>query len=308
MTRQQLSIAITGSTGLIGTALTGSLQSRGHRVTRVVRSTNPAAGDIGWDPSAGLLDARALTGIDVVVNLAGPSIGGRRWNDRYRRQLVDDRVNASKLLADTIAAHDDRPAAVISASAIGYYGNRGDEVLTEASPPGTGFLPDLCVAWERSLDPARAAGVRVVTLRTGIVLARRGGVLAKTLPLFKLGMGGRFGDGHQYMPWISLTDEIRAISFLIEGSLDGAFNLTAPQPVRNIEFTAALGQVLHRPTMLTVPTFAPRLLLGADMAQALLFDSARVIPEALANAGFEFTHHDVRSALAHEIFDDFDTS
>lgn len=295
-----LRVGITGSSGLIGTALKRALTDAGHTAIPIVRR---AAGDgeISWDPSERRLDPADLAGLDVVVNLAGVGIGDKRWTDEYRSLIRTSRIDSTETLVD--AFHQlgaDAPGALVSASAIGYYGDRGDETLTETSAPGDGFLPSVCTQWEQAA--VRAGDVtRVATVRTGVVLTPDGGALAKMLPLFKFGLGGRFGDGRQWWSWISLTDEVRAIVHAVTTDVDGAFNLTAPNPVTNREFTDVLGDVLGRPTFLPVPAFGPKLVVGSDLAQALLFDSARVIPAALADRGFEFEHPGLEAALRAEL-------
>jgi uncharacterized protein (TIGR01777 family) len=294
-------IAITGSSGLIGTALRHHLTAGGHETVPVVRA-EAGDGEIPWDPDRGRLDAGDLVGIDAVVHLAGANIGGRRWTDDYKRILLDSRVDSTGLLADRRAARGDAgPRTLISGSAIGFYGDRGDELVDESSASGDGFLADICRQWEDATGPAADAGVRVAHIRTGIVLTPKGGALAKMLPLFKLGAGGRFGSGEQWMSWISLTDELRAIEHLLTSTVSGPVNLTAPNPVRNREFADTLGDVLHRPTVLPVPKFGPKLLLGAELADALLFDGQRVRPTVLGHDGFEFSHPDLAAALRAEL-------
>ena len=278
-------VAVTGSSGLIGTALVDALIRAGHQPLRVHRGAD------------GGLDTSGLAGADAVVHLAGAGIGDRRWNDAYKRLLVDSRVEGTTRVAQTIAAAPTKPAVLVSASAVGWYGDRGDEILDEESPPGQGFLADLCQQWERAADPARAAGIRVVHLRSGIVLSRRGGALKKQLPLFKLGLGGRFGRGQQWQSWIALDDEVSAILHLLTADVTGPVNLTAPQPVRNADFTRTLGAVLHRPTVLPVPAFGPRLLFGRELADVLLFEGQRVLPHALEASGFTFAHPELEGAL-----------
>jgi len=290
-------VAVTGSSGLLGTALRRALTAEGHRVSRLVRRPSTGPDEISWDPAAGVLDPAALAGVDAVVNLAGAGIGDKRWTDAYKRELLDSRVVTTTLLARTMAAMDTPPAVLLSASAIGIYGDRGDQVLTETSAPGTGFLAEICTAWEAATEPASAAGIRVAHLRTGIVLSREGGALNKMLPLFRMGLGGKMGNGRAYWSWISLEDEIGAIRFLLDNPVSGPVNLTGPEPATNAEFTRTLGSVLHRPTLLPVPSFGPKLLLGGELAEALLFTSARVVPQALADAGYAFRHPDLASAL-----------
>lgn len=295
-----LRVGITGSSGLIGTELKQVLSDAGHTPVPIVRRA-AADGEISWDPSERRLDAADLAGLDAVVNLAGVGIGDQRWTDEYRSLIRTSRVDSTETLVEAFRhLGGDAPGALISASAIGYYGDRGDETLTETSAPGDGFLPSVCTQWEQAAE--RAGDVaRVATLRTGVVLTPDGGALAKMLPLFKLGLGGRFGNGRQWWSWISLTDEVRAIVHALTTDIDGPLNLTAPTPVTNREFTDVLGDVLGRPTFLPVPAFGPKLVVGSDLAQALLFDSARVIPSALAGHGFEFEHPGLEAALRAEL-------
>jgi uncharacterized protein len=291
-----MDVAITGSTGLIGTALADALGGLGHRVIRIVRGV--ASGDaVAWDPKAGTIDAGGLDGVDAVVHLAGAGIGDRRWNDAYKRELVDSRVLGTGLVARTLAGLAKPPAVLVSASAVGWYGDRGDEVLDESSGPGTGFLADLCRQWEAAADPARAAGIRVAHTRSGIVLSRRGGALKKELPLFKLGLGGRFGNGRQWQSWIALDDEVAAIVHLLTADVAGPVNLTTPNPVTNAEMTKTLGAVLRRPTLLPVPSFGPKLLLGPELAAVLLYEGQRVLPRVLEASGFNFAHPTLAEAL-----------
>lgn len=292
-------IVVCGSTGLIGSALTTHLAAAGHDVVRLVR-TAPTGTDVGWDPASGALDAAVIDGADAIVNLSGASIGGHRWTDPYRRTLRDSRTAPTSLLADTIARVGGTGKVLLSGSAIGAYGDRGDEALTEASARGTGFLPDLVAAWEGSTAAAARAGARVVHLRSGIVLDASGGALARMLPPFRFGLGGRYGDGRQWMSWISLDDEVRAIVHLLSSNDEGPVNLTAPHPVRNADFAATLGAVLRRPAVIPVPKFAFRLLLGRDLAENLLFHGQQVVGSALVNAGFRWNHPSLREALLAE--------
>ena len=288
-------IAVTGATGLIGSALVATLRSNGDDVVRVSRHATGA--DIVWAPAEGKLDPHALDGVDAVVHLAGAGIADHRWTDAYKRTIRDSRLNGTALLARTIGAMAHPPAVLLSGSAIGIYGARGDELLDESSAPGTGFLADVCVAWEGATAPAADAGVRVVHLRSGIVLSGDGGALKKQLPLFKFGLGGRMGSGDQWQSWISIDDEVGAIVHLLSSAVSGPVNLTAPNPVTNAEFTDTLGTVLHRPTMLPIPKFGPQLLLGAEAADNLLFTGQRVAPQALLADGYEFRHPDLADAL-----------
>lgn len=296
-----MDIVIAGSSGLIGTALRKSLSAAGHRpIALVRRPPRPGSDEIEWNPADGKLDRDAVDGVDAVINLAGAGIGDRRWTDEYRRALVESRIDTTSLLANACAAATNPPSVFLGGSAIGYYGNRGAEVLTEESGRGQGFLADLVEAWEASAKPAVDAGIRTCFLRSGIVLDDDGGVLPKFLPLFKVGLGGRFGSGEQYFSWISIDDEVAAIEFLLDNSsVSGPVNLTAPNPVTNAEFTEALAEVLNRPAFLPVPAFGPRLLLGSDRADSLLFEGQRVEPGVLVDNGFSFRHPTVTEALHH---------
>lgn len=287
-------VAITGASGLIGTALTEHLEGAGHRVTPVTRS---GGAGIPWDPAAGTIDAAGFRDVDAVVHLAGEGIAEGRWTDEQKARIRDSRVDGTTLLSTTLADLDAGPQILLSGSAIGFYGDRGDEILTESSDRGSGFLADVTVAWESATAPAEAAGVRVAHLRTGIVQSKAGGALKKTLPLFKLGLGGRFGSGEQYMSWISITDQVGIIEWLLTNDVSGAVNLTAPEPVTNARYTDALGDALGRPTFLPVPKFGPKLLLGGELADSLLYTSQRVLPEVATTAGYTFVHPTLASAF-----------
>ena len=292
-----MQVLITGATGLIGTALVDRLRADGHHPVRMVRGT-AVGDDVRWDPSTEPVPSDAIRAADAVVNLAGAGIGDHRWTDDYRRQLRDSRVALTTALAEAIvAAGADAPAVFLSGSAIGYYGDRGDEVLTESSTAGHGFLAELAAHWEAASRPAEQVA-RVVQLRTGVVLSRHGGALAKQLPLFRFGLGARMGRGRQWFSWITLHDHVSAVVRLLTADVHGPVNLVAPQPVTNAEFTAALGAALHRPTFLAVPPVLPKLVLGGDLAQSLLFDSQRVHPEVLTADGFAWQHPALREALA----------
>jgi len=291
-------VAITGATGLIGTALTRRLQGDGHTVVSVVRRpVGTGDGAIRWDPDAGTIDAGGFDGVDAVVHLAGAGIGDKRWTDERKRVVLESRTKGTALLATTLAGLDRPPAVLVSGSAIGYYGDRGDEVLTEQSAPGDDFLASICVPWEAAAQPAADAGIRVATIRTGIVLSTDGGALPKLLPLFKLGLGGKYGSGRQWWSWVTLDDELAAIAFLLDHDVRGPVNVTAPGAVTNADFAKALGHVLHRPSVLPVPAFGPKLVVGGELAQALLFTSARVQPTVLEAAGFTFANPDLDGAL-----------
>ncbi len=288
-------IAVTGATGLIGGALVADRRANGDEVVCISRRASGA--DITWAPSEGKLDPGALEGVDAVVHLAGAGIADHRWTDDHKRAIRDSRLDGTALLARTIAGMARPPAVLLSGSAIGIYGSRGDEVLDETSAPGTGFLADVCVAWEAATAPAADAGVRVAHLRTGIVLSGDGGALRKQLPLFKFGLGGKMGSGRQWQSWISIDDEVGAIVHLLSSAVSGPVNLTAPNPVTNAEFTDTLGTALHRPTVLPIPKFGPQLLLGAEAADNLLFTGQRVVPKVLLADGYQFRHPDLADAL-----------
>lgn len=294
-------ILMSGATGLIGTALSGHLTAEGHTVTRLVRR-EARAGEITWDPAAGVLDEEAFDGCDAVINLSGAGIGGRRWSNEYKHELLSSRVQATELLAHTMSTLDRPPGVFLSGSAIGWYGDRGDERLDELSTGGNDFLSDLCLQWEAATLAAEKAGIRTVHLRTGIVLSARGGALKKQLPLFKVCLGGRFGNGHQWQSWISIDDEVGAITHLLSAEMCGAVNLTAPTPVTNSEFTSTLAKVLHRPAVLPVPIFGPKLLLGSELVETLLLAGQRVSPTALQRSGYEF-HHDTLDVALRAVLD-----
>jgi uncharacterized protein len=289
-------ILMSGASGLIGSAVTSRLTADGHIVSRLVRR-EARSGEFTWDPAAGTLDPAAFDGCDAVINLAGAGIADKRWTNEHKAEMLSSRVKTTELLATTMAMLDRMPAVFLSGSAIGWYGDRGDERLDELSTPSNDFLSDLCQQWEASTLAAEKAGIRTVHLRTGIVLSTEGGALKKQLPLFKLGLGGRFGNGHQWQSWISIDDEIGAIVHLLSADMCGAVNLTAPNPVTNSEFTATLAKVLHRPAMLPIPTFGPKLLLGGELVEALLLAGQRVVPTALQRNGYEFQHETLEDAL-----------
>jgi uncharacterized protein len=291
-----MKIVISGASGLIGTQLVATLKSSGHEVVQLVRRS-AAAGQIMWDPKSGKLDPVSLEGCDAVIHLSGAGIGDKRWSDAYRKEILDSRTATTLLLANTIASLQRKPSVFLSGSAIGIYGARGDEQLTETSAHGTGFLADVCKQWEAAAKPAIDAGVRTVFLRTGIVLSPKGGALKKLLPLFRLGVGGKFGNGKQWQSWISMDDEVASIIHLLTANVSGAVNLTAPQPVTNAEFTKVLARVVKRPAIVPVPTFAPKILLGGELADALLFTGQRVMPQALTASGYVFKHSTLESAL-----------
>lgn len=290
-------VAITGSSGLIGSALCASLQGDGHEVLRVVRTPN-GAGTTRWDIDRGEIDAAAFEGLDGVVHLAGEGIAEKRWTDDQKRRIRESRTKGTALLADALASLQRKPPVLVSGSGVDFYGDRGDEQLTEASGRGApGFLTDLCVDWEAATGPAAAAGIRVAVIRTTMVLDRDGGAFPRMVRFAKLGVLGKIGSGRQWMSWISLADHVRAIRFLLDNDVSGPVNLSSPGPVTNAVFTKALGRVVHRPTFLPVPSFGPKLLLGAELAETLLFESKRALPEVLLEHGFEFEHDEIETAL-----------
>lgn len=292
-----MDVAVTGSSGFIGTALVSTLTGAGHRVRRVVRRAPSRADEIEWDPEGGTIDCAGLAGVDAVVNLAGEGIATRRWSDEQKRRILESRTKGTRLISETAAGLHPRPAVLISGSGVDYYGDRGDEELTETSPPGTGFLAGVCVAWERAIEPAADAGIRSSVLRTGMVLHPDGGALPRMLPLFRLGLGGRFGDGRQWWPWITLEDQVGVILHLLGTDVSGPVNCVAPQPVTNAQFTRTLARVLHRPAVVPVPRLGPTVLLGSELVQSLLYDSDRVLPARLVESGYRFAHPDLESAL-----------
>ncbi len=292
-----MKILITGASGLIGQALTKELVARGHSTVAAVRRSPRRNDEVQWDPQSGVMAREAFQGIDAVVHLAGAGIGDKRWTDSYKMEILESRTRGTRLLAETMASLEVKPSVFLSGSAIGIYGVRDDEELTEQSSIGSGFLADVCRDWEAAAAPATQAGIRTVLLRTGIVLSPRGGALKKQLPLFKLGLGGKFGNGKQWQSWISITDEVNAIIHLLTSSVSGPVNLTAPQPVTNSDFTRTLASVVSRPAIVPIPSFGPKLLLGGELANALLFTGQRVVPSVLSSDGFQFAHPTLESAL-----------
>lgn len=295
-----MDVVIAGGSGFIGSALERSLAADGHRVVRMVRPGSPAgsADTLAWDPESARIDAHGLEGVDAVVNLAGVGIGDKRWTDERKDEILGSRTAATGLLSSALARLRTPPAVFVSASAVGYYGNRGDEELTEDSAPGDDFLARVCVDWEDAARPAAEAGLRVAWIRTGIVLHPAGGVLRQLLLPFRLGAGGRLGKGTQYMSWITLDDEVGAIRRIIDDpSLGGPVNCTAPNPVTNAEFTATLGKVLSRPTAIPTPLLPLRIRYGAELVQHLLLDGQRVLPGKLVGAGYTFGHTELEPAL-----------
>jgi uncharacterized protein len=293
-------VAVTGSTGLIGMALCRHLTREGHQVVRVVRrplgSNEPS---VLWDPSTGDIDAEGLEGIDAAVHLAGESIGAKRWSPAQKQAIKRSRTDGTALLARTLAGLDRKPSVFLSGSAIGYYGDAGDRVVDEESPAGDLFLSEICAAWEAAAQPAIDAGIRTAFLRTGIVLDPNEGALNRLLPLFRLGLGGKMGSGRQWMSWITIDDEVAAITWLLEHDVAGPVNLVAPNPVTNGELAKTLARVLGRPAFVPVPSFGPKLLLGGELAHELLFASQRVAPAVLEAEGFPFQHRELEDGLRH---------
>lgn len=295
-----MKILISGSTGLVGSALANSFVEEGHEVVRLVRhESSLSAPEIEWHPNHGRIDPQRLEGFDTVIHLAGESIASGRWNDEKKRTIRESRTKGTLLLSETLAQLSRPPSVFISASAIGYYGNRGDEQLTETSPPGNDFLSSVCVEWEQATRPASEKGIRTVLARFGIILDREGGALAKMLPPFRMGVGGRVGDGRQWMSWITLDDVVGALKFISrDAAVSGPVNFVAPKPATNAEFTHTLGRVLSRPTIFPMPAFAARLVFG-EMADALLLSSQKVEPTILENRGFAFYWPRLEPALEH---------
>ena len=292
-----MNILITGASGLIGTRLVSALKQAGHRVIRLTRKRPESDDERPWDPQSGSMETSLLDGCEVLVHLVGESIGEGRWNSKKKSRIRESRVQSTKLLAKTMARMKTKPQAFIVASAIGYYGDRGDEILTEESAAGDGFLAEVCHDWETAADPARAAGIRTACVRTGIVLSNQGGALKSMLTPFKLGVGGIMGNGNQYWSWISIEDIVRLFQFAIENnSVTGPINGTAPNPGTNREFTKALGKVLSRPTIFPMPAFVAKILLG-EMATPLILASTRVVPEKARQLGFEFKQVHLSNAL-----------
>jgi uncharacterized protein (TIGR01777 family) len=292
-----MNVLISGATGLIGSSLAQELKSNGHRVTSLTRSPK-GKNDLRWDPDAGTVNG-SLEGTDAVVHLAGESIAEGRWTASKKKRIMDSRKKGTRLLAETIAGLTMPPRVMISASAVGYYGDRGDEVLWEDSRPGSDFLAEVCRAWEAAADPAREAGIRVVHTRFGIVLSPEGGALGTTLPIFKLGGGGRIGSGRQWWSWVVLDDVVGTIHHALENdSVEGPVNVGSPNPMTNAEYTRVLGKVLNRPTVLPVPAPAIRLALGG-IADALLLASQRMEPAKLKETGYHFRHPELEGALRH---------
>jgi uncharacterized protein len=294
-----MKILLSGSSGLIGGELQSFLKTCGHEIFRLVRCKQEISSDaIFWDPEQGLIDRDSLNGFDAVIHLAGENIADGRWNERKKRRILESRVKGTELLTKALCEIPQPPAAFISGSAIGYYGNRGEEICTEKTPSGTGFLAEVCRQWEAAAAPAAKKGIRTLYLRTGVVLSEHGGALGKMLLPFKLGLGGKIGHGQQYISWIAMDDLLAILLFaLVNEDLQGPINAVSPNPIRNEEFTEVLGEVLNRPTWFTVPEPFLKLVLGKEMAEEFLLTSTRVLPEHLEEAGYSFLYPDLERTL-----------
>jgi uncharacterized protein (TIGR01777 family) len=293
-----MKVLVTGSHGLVGKALVATLIKEGDEVLSLVRRERHfGSPEIEWDPNRGVIDGAHLEGLNAVIHLAGESIAEGRWTEEKKRRIQSSRVEGTELLSQTLAKLAHPPQSFLCASAIGFYGNRGSEVLTEASAPGEEFLSEVCVEWEQATQTAAEKGIRVVNLRFGVILSSKGGALARMITPFKMGVGGRVGTGQQWISWITLDDVVGAIRFaLTHNSLKGPVNVVSPNPVTNADFTTELGKALSRPTLFPMPAFGVRLAFG-EMGEALLLSSQRVIPESLSNAGFKFAHPNLEDAL-----------
>jgi uncharacterized protein (TIGR01777 family) len=286
-------VVLTGASGLLGPALAASFRTDGHQVVRLVRRPPAAPDEARWDPAAGTVDPGALSGADVVVHLAGVGLASRPWTPGHRRAVLDSRVQGTSTIAKAVAEHG--VPVLVSASGVGYYGNPGDAVCDEESPRGSTYVADIAAAWEACTEPATDGGARVVPVRTGVVLSAKGGAYGTLLPLFRLGLGGKLGSGRQWWSWVALDDYVRAVRFVVDSDLAGPVNVTAPEPLTNADMTAAMGRVLHRPTVLSAPGWAMKVPLG-DFAADLL-GGQRVVPRRLLDAGFVFAHPSFEQAL-----------
>ncbi|TKK80655.1 TIGR01777 family protein [Herbidospora galbida] len=293
-----MKIAVTGASGLIGTALTASLRQSGHEVLSLVRRPPTSPGQVQWDPAGGVLDPADLAGVEAIVHLAGAGIGDHRWTDSYKRTVIESRRMGTSTLVRALNAMDKPPSVLLSGSAVGYYGDTRDRIVDETAPRGAGFLADVCGAWEEAAQPARQSGMRVVTMRTGVVLSKRGGMLGQILPIFRIGMGAPLGSGEQYLSWISVPDWVSAARFLLGADIDGAVNLTAPEPVTNKTFTKEVAAALKRPSMpLAVPGFVLKTAVGGFAEEGILMGQ-RAVPARLTAAGHHFSHPTIKEALA----------
>lgn len=289
-----MKVAVTGASGLIGSALVPHLRARGDEVLTLVRRAPRAPGEVRWDPDSGDVDLAGLAGTDAVVHLSGAGVGDQRWTPEYKQLILTSRVNSTRTIATAMAALDPLPQVLVSGSAMGVYGDRGDEELTERSAPGVGYFPDVVTAWEAAADPAREAGIRVATTRTSLVMSRKGGAFGRLVPLVRLGLGGPLGSGQQWWSWLTLQDDVRARAFLLDNDVSGPVNLSSPQPLRQRDIAAALGRVAHRPAVLPVPGFVLRVVIGEFASDILASD--RMLPTVLTDAGFTFEHPDIESA------------
>jgi uncharacterized protein len=290
-------VTIAGSSGLIGTALVPLLRQAGHDVLRLVRGRPRAPDERAWDPSTATMDAGTLEGTDAVVNLCGSAMANRRWSGEVKQAIRDSRIGPTEVLAAAVAEH--RVPILVNASGVGYYGDTGNREVDETAPVGSGFLAQVCRDWEAATTVAQRAGTRVVRVRTGLVISSSGGLMGRLKPLFAVGLGGRLGDGKQYMPWISLDDEVGAIRFALErDELSGPVNLSGPDPVTNAEFTTAVGEAMRRPTPLVVPGFALRLVRGAELVDEMVLTGQRAVPAVLRRHGYPFQHATLSAALA----------
>ena len=290
-------VAIAGSTGLIGTALVSVLRQGGHDVRRLVRRPPRTPDERAWDPSAATMDAHALEGVDAVVNLCGSAMGNRRWSGEVKQAIRDSRIDPTEVLAAAVAEH--RVPVLVNASGVGYYGDTGAHEVDERSPMGSGFLAQVCHDWEAATAAAEQAGARVVRVRTGLVISPSGGLMSQLKPLFAMGLGGKLGSGEQYMPWISLDDEVGGIRFALEhDTLSGPVNFSGPDPVTNAEFTRIVGEAMHRPTPMVVPGFALRLVRGAELVDEMVLTGQRAVPAVLLEHGYPFQHPTLPAALA----------
>jgi len=293
-----MKVVVTGSHGMIGAAVVDALAAEGHEVVRLVRGS-PGPGEVLWDPASGALEVERLGGVEAAVHLAGAPIADRRWTDARKQEILNSRVRSTALLSERLAELDPHPTVLLSGSAIGFYGVRGEEVLDEDSAGGTGYLADVVRAWEAATAPAERAGIRVVHLRTGIVQSPKGGALKRQLPLFKLGLGGKLASGRQYLSWIALDDEVRAIAHLLRSDVRGPVNLTSPEPVTSAEFAQTLGRVLGRPARFAVPRLALAAVMGSEVADEMLAGGVRTLPTRLVASGFTFSYPGLEGALRH---------
>lgn len=295
-------VLITGANGLVGTELTSHLTNRAYQIVPLIRPHSKFEGEAArWEPSKQEIDLDAMKGVETVIHLSGESIASGRWSKAKKQRIRDSRVDVTRFLAESICKLDPKPKTLLCASAVGFYGDRADEELDEHSTPGEGFLPEVCQEWEAAADTARQNGIRVVHLRFGVILSKHGGALKQMLTPFKLGAGGKLGSGKQYMPWVSLNDVVNIIQYCMEHeSINGAVNVTAPNPATNYEFTKTLGRVISRPTIIPAPAFGLKLVMG-EMADALLLSSTRAIPKKLLDSGYEFKDEDLYHALAGEL-------